>query len=338
MRFTLILWASLLAAALSCAGQNLEIYFIDVEGGQATLIVSPAGQSMLVDAGWPGFQGRDAARIEAAARLAGIKQIDYLLVTHYHLDHVGGVEPLLDRLPVACFVDHGDNTEAGKNAEALSESYRRALAKGKRLTVKPGDRIPLRGVEVLVLAARGNVISRPVRGAGAANPYCEGVSPKAEDPTENARSVGFLLTYGKFRFLDLADLTWNKEIELVCPTNRIGTVDVFLVNHHGMNISNAPPLVRGIAPRVAILNNGAKKGGSPDVLRLIRGCPGLEDLWQLHFALAADRQDNAPAERIANLEAECRGHWLKLEAQPDGAFRITNSRTAETKAYAPRSR
>ena len=337
MRSMLALWAFLLAASLWSAAPHLEIYFIDVEGGQATLIVTPAGESMLVDAGWPGFQGRDAARIQAAARLAGIKRIDYLLMTHYHLDHVGGIEPLLEHLSVVCFVDHGENTETGKSAEALSESYRRALARGKRLTVKPGDRIPLRGAEVLVLAARGNLIAAPPHGAGAPNPSCEGVPAKADDPTENARSVGFLLTYGRFRFLDLADLTWNKELELVCPINRIGTVDVFLVNHHGMNLSNSPPLVHGIAARVAILNNGAKKGGSPDVLRLIRRSPGLEDLWQLHLALAADPQDNASPERIANLEAECQGHWLKLTAESSGAFRITNSRTGETKAYPPRS-
>lgn len=338
MRLILVASALGFAAWAAAAAPNLQIYFVDVEGGQATLIVTAAGQSMLVDAGWPGFDGRDAARIEAAARLAGLQRIDYLLMTHYHLDHVGGIEPLLERLPVGCFVDHGENTETGKSAEALSESYRRALRKGRRLTVRPGDRIPLRGAEVLVLAARGELIRKPLPGAGAPNPFCEGVAPKAEDATENARSVGFLLTYGKFRFLNLADLTWNKELELVCPHNRVGTVDAYLVNHHGLNLSNAPPLVRVIAARVAILNNGATKGGSPEVLRLIRESPGLEDHWQLHFALAAGAQDNAPAERIANLDAQCQGHWLKLTAEPGGAFLVTNGRTGESKAYPPRSR
>lgn len=328
-------WAALALAVLA-AGAQLEIYFVDVEGGQATLIVTPARQSLLVDAGWPGFQGRDATRIQQAARLAGIEKIDYLLMTHYHLDHVGGIEPLLERIPVACLVDHGDNTETGKSAQALSESYRRALAKARRLTVKPGDRIPLRGVEVLVVAARGQLIGKPLPGAGRANPYCSQTNRKEDDPTENARSVGFLLRYGRFRFLDLADLTWNKELELVCPVNRVGVVDVYLVNHHGANLSNAPPLVRAIEPRVAILNNGAKKGGSPEVLRLLRGLPGLQDLWQLHYSLAASQEENAPADYIANLEAQCQGHWLKLTADSTGAFVVLNSRTGQSKSYPAR--
>ncbi|MGB9605803.1 MAG: MBL fold metallo-hydrolase, partial [Bryobacteraceae bacterium] len=212
----------------------------------------------------------------------------------------------------------------------------RAVAKGRRLTVKPGDRIPLHEVEVLVVAARGSLIPGPLAGAGASNPYCEGVQPKQDDPTENARSVGFLLRYGKFRFLDLADLTWNKELELVCPINRIGTVDVYLVNHHGLDLSNAPPLLRAIAPRVAIMNNGAKKGGSPEVLRLLRSLPGLEDLWQLHHSLNASREENAAEARIANLAAACQGYWIKLTAAQDGAFTLTNARTGESKRYPPR--
>lgn len=337
MRFTRILFALASIAASLFAARNLEIYFVDVEGGQATLIKTPAGQSLLVDAGWPGFNGRDAARIQAAAALAGVREIDYLLMTHYHLDHVGGIEPLLERLPVRCFVDHGENTETGKSAEALSESYRRALAKGRRLIVKPGDRLPLRGLDLLIVSARGALISKPAPGGGARNPYCEGVPRKDDDSTENARSVGFLLRYGRFRFCNLADVTWNKELELVCPNNRLPQVDVFLVSHHGANLSNSPALVYGLSPRVAILNNGAKKGGSPDTLRLIRNSPGLEDLWQLHFSLAAGKEDNAPAERIANLEAQCQGHWLKLIAQASGAFSVTNGRTGETKTYPARA-
>lgn len=332
-----IAWSFLLALTALGAAPALRIYFVDVEGGQATLIVTPAGESLLVDAGWPGFQGRDAARIQAAAQRAGVRRLDYLLMTHYHLDHVGGIEPLLDRIPVACFVDHGENTESGKSADALSESYRRALAQGRRLTVKPGDRLPLREVEFRILAARGDLIRQALPGAGAPNRSCEGAARKEDDPTENARSVGFLLTYGKFRFLDLADLTWNKELELVCPNNLIGAVDVYLVNHHGLNLSNAPPLIYALAPRAAVLNNGAKKGGSPEVLRLLKKAPGL-DLWQLHLSLVAAAEDNAPPERIANLEVPCQGHWLELSAEPSGAFRIFNSRTGQSKSYPARAR
>lgn len=331
-------WLCLVCAALAAvaAPPELTIYFVDVEGGQATLIVTPRGESLLVDAGWPGFEDRDARRILAAARDAGLRRIDYLLMTHYHLDHVGGIEPLLNYLPVACFVDHGENTETDESARKLTESYRRALAKGRRLTVKPGDRIPLRDVEVLVITARGDLIARPLPGAGSPNPHCAGVGRKQDDPTENARSVGFLLRYGRFRFLNLADLTWNKELELACPVNRIGTVDVYLVNHHGLNLSNAPPLVRAIQPRVAVMSNGAKKGGSPEVLRLLRSLPGLEDLWQLHLSLNAPREENAPEANIANLAPECQGHWILLKAARDGAFSVTNGRTGETRRYAAR--
>jgi len=336
MRRVLLCLALLALVPVWPTARDLRIYFVDVEGGQATLIVSPAGESLLVDAGWPGFEDRDAKRIQAAARHAGIQRLDYLLMTHYHLDHVGGIEPLLNYLPVVCFVDHGDNTETGKSADALSESYRRALAKGRRLIVKAGDKIPLRGVEVLVLSARGDLIPRPLPGAGARNPYCEGVGRRDDDPTENARSVGFLLRYGKFRFLNLADLTWNKEIELACPENRVGTVDVYLVNHHGLNLSNAPPLVQAIRPRVAIMSNGAKKGGSPEVLRLLRSLKDLEDLWQLHLSLNASREENAPEARIANLETPCQGYWIELRAEPSGAFTVTNHRTGESKRYLPR--
>lgn len=326
----------LLAASLAWAAQSLEIYFIDVEGGQATLIRTPAGESMLVDAGWPGFNGRDAGRIAAAAKLAGIRQIDYMLMTHYHLDHVGGIPPLLERIPVATFVDHGPNTETGKSADALSAAYQEVLAKGKRLVVKPGDRIPLKGVDVEVVVAGGEKISSPLKGPGAANPFCEGAQLKAEDKTENGRSVGFLLTYGRFRFIDLADLTWNKELDLMCPANPIGRVDVYLVNHHGMDISNAPALVHALMPRVAILNNGAKKGGAPAAWQVIRSSPGLEDFWQLHYSLPGGQQNNSPEQFIANPEASCQGHWLKLEAASNGAFTVTNSRNNFTKSYKPR--
>ncbi|MEK7406098.1 MAG: MBL fold metallo-hydrolase, partial [Acidobacteriota bacterium] len=320
MRNVLVLCALLPLLAAGVSARDLEIYFVDVEGGQATLIVAPSGQSMLVDAGWPGFDGRDAARIQAAAKLAGVQRIDYMLVTHYHLDHVGGVPPLAEKMPIVHFVDHGPNTETGKSPSALSEAYEKVLRKGKRLTVKPGDRIPVRGVDVHVVAARGERIATPLKGAGAPNPACAGVERKAEDTTENGRSIGFLLSYGKFRFADLADLTWNEELDLVCPNNPIGAVGVYLVNHHGMNSSNAPALVHGLRPRVAIMNNGAKKGGTPEAFQVIRKSPGLEDLWQLHFSLPGGKEHNSPEQAIANPEAACQGHWLKLVARRDGSF------------------
>jgi beta-lactamase superfamily II metal-dependent hydrolase len=328
---------ALLLAALPLAARDLEIYFVDVEGGQATLIVTPAGKSMLVDAGWPGNNGRDARRIAAAAKLAGINQIDYMLVTHYHLDHVGGVPELAAILPIVTYVDHGPNTETDAPAMLLSVAYAQVMAKGKHLVVRPGDQIPLAGVDVRVVAARGATIKTPLEGAGAANPTCGAVSPQPADPTENARSVAFLLTYGKFRFADFGDLTWNTENALVCPANLLGASDLYLVTHHGADISNSPAMLSALRPRVAIMNNGANKGGTPRAWWRITHNPGLEDLWQLHYSVAGGPWHNPQAQFIANPEtAACQGHWIKVTARSDGSFTVTNGRDNFSKTYAAR--
>jgi beta-lactamase superfamily II metal-dependent hydrolase len=325
-----------LAAGGAFAAKTLDIHFIDVEGGQATLIVTPRGESLLVDAGWPGFNGRDADRIIAAAKKAGLSRIDYLMITHYHRDHSGGVEPLAEKFPIGTFVDHGPNTETGKGAEELSAAYLRALAKGRHLVLKPGDRIPLKGVDVHAVTARGDLLAKPLKGGGAANPLCGGAQEKAADPTENARSLGIVVQYGKFRFADLGDLTWNKELALVCPSNRIGKVDVYLTTHHGMDISGPPQIVHALAPRVAIMNNGAKKGGAPPAWQVVKQSPGLEDLWQVHFALAGGKENNSSEELIANMEEQCAGHGISVSAQTSGAFAVTNHRNGKTKSYAAR--
>ncbi len=325
----------LMAAALPAA-KTLEVYFVDVEGGQATLIVAPSGQSLLVDAGWPGNDDRDARRIIEAARLAGVKKIDCLLVTHHHTDHVGGVPQLCERFPVTTVVDHGPTTESGKNAATLAEAYAKATGKLKHLVVKPGDPLPLKDLDIKVVIARGERIDAPLPGAGAPNPLCANEKRKAEDPTENARSAGFVLNYGHFRFVDLGDVTWNKELDLMCPDNRLGTVDVYLSTHHGLDLSGPAAIVHALRPRVAVMNNGAKKGGSPSAWRIMRGSPGLEDLWQLHFALAGGRETNSPDTFIANLEAACQGKWLKLSASRDGSFTIVNSRNGYKKNYPAR--
>jgi competence protein ComEC len=323
----------MIAGALSAArgAKTLDFYFVDVEGGQATLMVTPSKESVLVDTGWPGFNGRDADRIHAAAKAAGIKQIDYLVITHYHTDHVGGVSQLVAKLPVKTFVDHGPNNETGKNADELNGSYTKALATGKHLVVKPGDKIPLKGVDVQVLTANGERIASPLPGAGQPNPLCGKEYP--EDKTENARSTGVLVTFGKFRMINLGDLTSRKELELVCPENRIGPVDVYLTTHHGTDTSNAPAIVHALKPRVAIMNNGAKKGGAPQAWQTIRQSPGLEDLWQLHFAVAGAKENNSPDSFIANLDPTCEGKHIKLSAQPDGSFSVSNSRNRYEKSY-----
>ena len=313
----------------------LHISFIDVEGGQATLVVSPSGESMLVDAGYPGFDGRDANRIATAAKEAGVSQIDYMLVTHYHTDHVGGVPAVASRLPIRAFVDHGPSVETGDQPAQLFSAYEAVRAKGKHLLVHPGDRVPIAGLDVRVVSANGDGLSGPLPGAGQTNPLCSSYAPKDPDPTENARSVGTVITFGGFRLLDLGDLTWNKEHDLVCPQNRIGQVDVYLTTHHGLAISGAPVLVHAVKPRVAIMNNGAKKGGEAEAWSTIRSSPGLVDLWQLHYAVDAGRDHNVAEELIANLD-ETTAHNLHLTAQRDGSFVVTNSRNGTTRTYAAR--
>jgi len=310
----------------------LRISFIDVEGGQATLVVSPSGESMLVDAGYPGFDGRDANRIAGAAKEAGVSQIDYMLVTHYHNDHVGGVPAVASRLPIRTFVDHGPSVETGDQPAQLFSAYETVRAKGKHLLVHPGDRVPIAGLDVRVVSANGDVLSSPLPGAGQANPLCSSYAPKDPDPTENARSVGTVISFGSFRLLDLGDLTWNKEHDLVCPQNRIGPVDVYLTTHHGLAISGAPVLVHAVKPRVAIMNNGAKKGGAAEAWSTVRSSPGLVDLWQLHYAVDAGRDHNVAEELIANLD-ETTAHNLRLTAQRDGSFVVTNGRNGTSRTY-----
>jgi competence protein ComEC len=321
-------------AVVSATAADLRIYFVDVEGGQATLIVAPSGESMLVDAGWPGNNGRDSGRIVAAAKLAGIKQIDYLLVTHHHLDHVGGVPELAAKIPVVTFIDHGPNVETDSAARKLTAAYQKAIENHNHLVVKPGDRVPLKSVDIQIVTANGEAISSALTGGDEENPACAGVKPQAPDPSENARSIGFILSYGKFRFADLGDLTWNKELSLACPKNLLGTVDVYLVTHHGMDISNSPAIVQALHPRVAIMDNGAKKGGSPKAWAVVRSSPGLEDLWQLHYAVAGGKDHNSPEQVIANPDAGADpGFWITLVAHPDGSFTVTNSRNDYAKTY-----
>jgi competence protein ComEC len=333
MRKTILSVLLLACAAAMPGAKNLEIYSIDVEGGQATLFVSPSGESMLVDTGWAGFNHRDAERIAAAAKNAGVKRIDYLVITHYHADHVGGVPQLAEKMPIRNFVDHGSSVETGKDAAVLFNAYSAFRDKGKHIQVKAGDTIPIKGIEVQVLSAAGNTIAQPLQGAGQPNPECDSFQPKAADPTENAQSVGILVAYGDFRTIDLGDLTWNKEKDLVCPTNKIGPVDLYLVSHHGMNMSGSPQMVHALHPRVALMNNGAEKGGSPEIWQTIHDSPGLQDLWQVHFALAGAKEHNSADSVIANVDKLCEGKWIKVTAQKNATFTIYNSRNKYERTY-----
>jgi beta-lactamase superfamily II metal-dependent hydrolase len=321
------------AAALSAA-RSLEVFAIDVEGGQATLFVSPSGESMLVDTGWAGFNQRDADRIVAAAKLGGVRKIDYLVITHFHADHVGGVQQLAGKMPILNFVDHGANTETDKASIVRFNEYSAFRDKGKHILVKPGDTVPIKGLDVKVLSSNGDLIQAPLPGAGQPNPACGGYAQPAADATENARSVGMLISYGSFRMIDMGDLTKDKDYQLACPVNKIGPVDVYLVSHHGLDQSSSMPFVRALHPRVAIMDNGARKGGNAVVFETLHGSPGMADLWQLHYAIAAGKENNSNDSFIANPEEVCEGKWIKLTAEKDGSFKVFNSRNKFEKAYA----
>lgn len=328
-----------LPLALAGASRGLQVYFIDVEGGQATLFVSPSGQSMLVDTGWADHDGRDAKRIVAAAHDAGIHQIDYLVITHYHADHVGGVPQLAALIPIRNFIDHGDTTETRPQAEELYNAYLKVRAKGRHMLARPGMQIPIRGMRVTVLTAAGKDIHHSLPGAGEANSYCSSaLEPKRLDHSENAQSLGLLVTFGKFRMIDLGDLpSWPGEHGLVCPTNQVGHVEVYLSTQHAYAESGAAFLVDALKPVVAIADNGSHKGGDPEALQVIQQSPGLQGFWDLHYSDSADKNLNAQPPYIANLtDNPDHGYWIKLAAHSDGTFTVTNQRNGESKTYHPR--
>jgi competence protein ComEC len=332
-------------AAIVCASpapeakKSLQIYFADVEGGQATLFVTPAGQSLLIDTGWPGNEGRDADRIVAAAKKAGISKINYVLITHFHMDHGGGLPQLVARIPVETFIDHGDNREVGDApTDEVWKAYQGLLATGKfkRITAKPGDVLPIQGLQATVVSSDGALLEKPLLGAGQENSSCKESDQRPGDKTENPRSLGTFITFGKLKLLDLGDLTWDKEMELMCPANKLGKVDVYIVSHHGWRESGSPALVHGIAPRVAIMDNGARKGGSPSAWDIIAKSPHLEDLWQLHYSEEGGAAHNVANELIANPDGPDAANYLELIGSPDGSFDVFNSRTQKTKHYAAR--
>jgi beta-lactamase superfamily II metal-dependent hydrolase len=330
----------LAAAAGWSAPRNLEIYWIDAEGGAATLIVTPGGESLLVDTANRTPDDRDAKRIMAAAQQAGIKQIDYLVTTHFHGDHMGAMPALAKMIPIMHYLDHGESIEIARpNVVAAYKAYEEQSA-GKRRVLKPGDHIPLKGVDVTVLISAGQPITKALKGGGKPNAACADFKEHTGEPDpDNDMSVGLLLEFGKFRFIDMGDLTWNFEQKLVCPQNLIGTVDVYQTTHHGLDRSNSPQFVWAIQPKVAVMNNGPRKGGPASVLETLRKSPGLEDIWQGHLALGTPKEINTDEKMIANLEpsAQCQGNLLKLSVAADGAYTMTNVRTGFSKTYRSRN-
>ena len=314
----------------------LVVYFVDVEGGQSTLFVAPNGESLLVDTGWDGFDGRDADRIVAAAKDAGLAKIDYVLITHYHSDHVGGVSQLAARFPIGAFVDHGENS-APQDQPTLAgwNAYQKLLAEKRyrRISVKPGDVLPIRGAQFTVVNGGGKELDHPLPGAGQANDNCKTTPLPPADHTENEFSLGLVMNFGKVRLVDLGDLPWTQELQLMCPANKLGRADVYVATHHGIFYSGSPALVHGIAPRVAFVENSAKKGGSASALDIIHSSPGIAATYQLHWSEDAGTSHNSPAEFLANLQGTDTGHYLKLTANPDGSLDVFNSRTAKSDHY-----
>ncbi len=319
-------------AAAQAGSKSLLIYSIDVEGGQSTLLVSPSGDSLLVDTGWPGHDSRDADRIQAAMDDAGISRIGHLLITHYHVDHAGGVPNLVARVPVGEFLDHGPNREESNATRQVYANYLEAIGDKLHRTVRPGDTISVGSLNVVVVAADGEHIAAVPGIKPTPNPYCASERSWPADPSENARSAGILVRFGRFSFLDLGDLTGAKEVALVCPRNPLGTVGLFLVNHHGLDLSNSRALVDAIHPLAAIMNNGAHKGGKPVAWQTVHDSPGLEALWQLHTAEDAGAK-NSPEQFIANPAGDGDGAYIKVVAAHDGSFTVTNSRTGLTRRY-----
>jgi len=355
-----------LAFAQTRTSKGLDIYVVDVEGGNATLFVAPSGESVLIDTGNAGgTTGRDSGRIMDAIKDAGLQQIDHLITTHYHGDHFGGMAEVAAKIPIREFIDHGPSVEnTGQTNTFLQATYPALYAKGKHTVVKPGDKIAVAGLDWRIVESAGQHITSPLPGAGKPNPSCASFKPGETDTTENAQSVGSHVTFGKFRVLHMGDLTVNKEFDLMCPNNRLGTVDLWIVSHHGQAISNSAVLAHAIQPRVAIMNNGIRKGGQPEAMQVLFTIPGLEDLWQMHFSQISGQEYTVPGTFIANLfddpqqampvapyVAPARGagtpaptpahngaaFWIKVSAQQDGSFTVTNTRNSFSKTYKTKS-
>ena len=344
--------------------KTLDIYISDTEGGKGTLFVSPSGETVLIDTGNPG--DRDVGRIMDMVSAAGVTKIDYLISTHYHTDHIGGLTEIVKRIPVAHFMDHGANVEVPEAIAGFRAAYEEMYKRAKHTVLKAGDRVPVAGLDWRIVTSGGEAIRTPLPGAGKSGAQqCAQFQRKPDPatPDDNAQSVGSVITYGQFRALDLGDLLWNNEFDLVCPRNLIGTIDLYLVTHHGLDRSGSPTLVHSVLPRVAVMQNGTRKGGAPTAFQTLRQSPGLEDIWTSHWSYAAGLEHNSPGVFIANTEdmttiasvinppapsapgtpggargnpAHTPSYPIKISAQRNGSFTVTNLRNGFSKTYTKR--
>lgn len=330
---------ALFTASLTAA--PLELYFIDVEGGKSVLLVSPFGQSMLFDVGWPASNNRVASteRIVEAVQVAGLKRIDLLVISHFDVDHLGDVPQLVAKIPVGRIFDHGDYQTSNPQAVQRFAPYAALREKIGHTVLKVGDKVPIKGVDVQVLSAGGQLIVKPLARAGRRNALCD--TYKQQDAlagdVEDNQSIGLLITSGKFRMLDLADLEAHHSHDLVCPDNLIGTVDVYNVNVHGQFKGVAPELVGALHAPVIIEANGARKGADAQTWPVLDAAPGprgkTKDIWQLHFSLNAGKDANPPDDFIANLEPSDGFKLIRISVAKNGTFTVTNTRNGFSKRY-----
>jgi len=322
---------------------TMELYFIDTEGGQSVLIVSPsngilgARETLLIDAGnLTNPPGRDADRIVAAMKDAGVDRIDYMVISHYHGDHVGGAAAIADKVPIRRVYDPGPFAdELAGNRAAGFNSYLPVRAKMNVTVPRPGMKIPVAGLDVNIVSSAGEVTTMPVPGVrGAANPLCATAKEREQDNTpNNYESIGMTIDFGKFRYLDLADLTWNQEIKLVCPRNLLGTFALYRTTRHGTDWSGAEVMVHTVKPRAAVMNNNPTKGGTPGTFQIVKSSPGLEDFWQLHYSEFVAKDVQSPDNFIANFTKDDKGDFIKVTARPDASFTVKNGRNGFTKEY-----
>ncbi len=333
--------------AAATLADALTIYFIDVEGGKAALIVTPSGESFLIDAGFassgrfnsmPGdpATARDAQRVLLAARDAGLTRIDYVLLSHYHADHFGGVMELAQLIPITEFIDHSAPSDAAEarvpGTFALYNDYVALRSKAKHDAAKAGDRFVLKDVTIDVVASEGVTIAKPLSGGGAINHACTSGGVPAQEVTENPRSTAIRLEYGAFTYLDVGDLTGAPLYALACPINLLGLADVYNIAHHGGADGSDASLFEAVKPRAAIFSNAARKGAEAATLNTLRrlGIAG----WQLHRT-EQPGAENMPDAQIANMDTTTAA-WLKLSARRDGSFSITNGRTGQVVSYPKR--
>ena len=371
-----ILAAALLTTALTvpalAADGTLKIVSVDVEGGGGTLFVTPEGKSLLIDTGWPGGYGllaspdgakNSADRIVAAAKKLGLSKIDYVITTHYHMDHVGGMTELVAKMPVDTFIDHGPNVEhlppgqkedpqlPGGAPDILYPKYLAVIKGHKHIVATPGQVIPIGSMTATIVSSDGKTLSKPLPGAGAPNPACNTAQAKSAKDVggeENRRSVASVLRVGKVSIALFGDLSWDKERELSCPIGKLGHVNLLIVTQHGSNISSNPANIADMRPDIALMGMGGKKGGDADPIKVIKASPGLMGFWQTHESFAhpewsGDKQMianlNPPAAVVAAHAKELftvppdRGHAIHAEITRDGKITMTNDRNGYSKTY-----